>query len=838
MAEVPTPGFTRTMTGSPLSSGKDGGIEPPVFLTEEVVAGRFRIVGPLGAGGMGQVFEAEDLELGTPVALKVIRPRVTHHGDAEELFRREVQLARQVTHPNVCRIFDLVVHHPGADGTAWGEAGRPILALTMELLEGETLAARIARQGPLPWPEALELLGQLAAALDAAHGAGIYHCDLKAANVVLTPARAVVTDFGLARSAWTGEARPEASPRGTPGYLAPEVLAGGQPTAAADRYALGVVAYQILTGCLPTVDGPSCPELPSAVGAVLSRAQHPDPAKRFPDAAAMVVALRAVLGVAVPPRQRRWRAAAVALPVLGILSLGAAAYWQAQPGADQLPAEAHLEAARQALRVVDYSRGRAAAARAVLAARTAGEPSLEAEAHLLLAGALEAIGEVARADEAMSAARRILEQTEDRCGLARASLVLRDTWDGERSPLPLEALPPILEQCADPSHLAIALARLGKKRSQVSVVEAEGMLDRALTLARQAADPRALAQVWNNRGSLEYRREDLQASEAAFARAVAEARRAEDPYLVAGMLTNQSWILGWLGRHDEEEAALGEAGALTRRIGNRYLLARILQAEAGHHERRGDLDEAAASLEEAHRLSLELGDATLIGMSLARLASLHERRQDWTEAIAAWRQAAALRRSSGQVEHADRDLLRLARLLLKVERTDEAETLVAEVEDRYQPRGDADSTLLYSRMQRLQIHLHRGEIEAAAALFQRILPQVVSKEEVGLRRDAARLAVELDRRLGEERLLTTWRQMASVEAIAAGAPGERVDQALQLRLDLGRLVWFQGEEDEARQRFREVAQQARALDRTVLVQQAGEEDEALRQWTDFWTWQH
>ena len=839
MVEPPTPGMTRTVTVAPLIPARKNGAEPPVFLPEEVVAGRFRIVRPLGVGGMGQVFEAEDLELGSSVALKVIRPGVAHATKAEELFRREVQLARQVTHPNVCRIFDLVVHHPGVSGTRWGEGDRPILALTMELLSGETLATRLARQGPLSWLEALDLLRQLAAALDAAHDVGVYHCDFKPSNVVLTPIRAVVTDFGLARSAWTEDEGVGASLRGTPAYLAPEVLAGSKPGAAADRYALGVVAFQMLTGRLPdegSLDG--SPELPQAVDTVLRRALHREPAERFTEAAALVAALQEIQrAVRVRPR-RRWLAAVLSILLLMLVFLLASDSWQPSLGADQLSAEAHLEDARRAMKEVDYPRTRAAAARAVLIAQTTGNSALEVEGQLLAAGALEAMGEVSRADEAMSGARRILEAAGDRCGLARASLIFRDTTDRERVPIPLAELPEVLEACGDALHQAIALARLAKRRMEADPPTAEAMVRRALSLAEASGDARAQAEVWNVIGSLEYGREDLNASEAAFARAVAEARRAEDPYLVAGMLCNQSWLLGWLGRHQEEEAVLREAASLTRRIGNRYLLARILLTEATQQERQGSPDKVAARLEEAHRISLDLGDAKLIGISLDRLATFHEQQQDWDRAIAARKQVRSLRRDVGIIEDADRDTLKLARLYLKVGRVEESETLVSSIAEGYALGNDSDSTALYSRLQQVQIDLHRGQVEKAAELFQQILPRVIDKEEVGLRRDAAHLAAELDRRLGEPRCAIAWKRLSAASPIAAAASPERIDHALRLRLDLARLLWFQGDEASARQQIQAAAWQARLHERADLSASISQEADALQNWRVYWAWQH
>lgn len=833
---------TDTITLSVVVAPSEHGTEPPVFLPQERVAGRFRIVRPLGVGGMGQVFEAEDLELGTRVALKVIRPQATRSVETETLFRREVHLARRVTHPHVCRMFDLVVHHPGEAGTAWGEEGRPILGLTMELLEGRTLADHLRCRGPLPPVEALKLLRQMAAALDAAHDVGVYHCDFKPSNVILTPSRAVVTDFGLARSAWGEDGGSNGPVRGTPGYVAPEVMAGGQPTAAADRYALGVVAHRVLTGRLPTeessADGPEV-ELPAEARAVLARAMHPEPEGRYPRAVTLVDALESTLPA--PSAARRpWLTAALLLFML--LSLMTTIGWHASSQADQPAAEEHLDEARLALggSDLDYPRGRAAATRALVTAQATADPEAEAQAHLLLAKTLEAMGKPSRADEAMARAVRLLEASGDRCGLARASLVFRDTADLERSPLPLEDLPSLLAECDHPTLQALALARLAKRRMQTDVVEGERMLRRALALAQGSdpGDPKdkalALAEAWNVLGALEYGKEDLHASEAAFARAAAEARRAENPYMVAGILCNQSSLLSWLGRDDEARVVLQEAVSLARRIDNRYLLNRALRMEAGHHLREGHLTKAELLLEEAYRLSLDLGDARDIRLSLGRLASVHAWRGDWDRALEWLRKMEDLPVAS-PVQQARYDL-QLARLLLKSGETGQAEALVTRVMDEYPLEEDADSTALYSRFLRVQIHLYHGETAVAANLFQRILPHLVRKDEVGLRRDAAHLAVELDRRLAEPRVVTAWRRLATAIPAAAAASPERLDLVLQLRADLGRLLWFQGDEAGAAKHFRSVARQARSLGRGALTAQLAGERRALERWDEYWRW--
>jgi serine/threonine protein kinase/tetratricopeptide (TPR) repeat protein/ActR/RegA family two-component response regulator len=254
-----------------------------VFLTGEVVAYRFRIVRYLAKGGMGELYEAEDLELHERVALKTILSRIAADERSILLFKREVHLARQVTHANVCRIFDVFRHRPAGDRGAATE----VVFLAMELLHGETLADRLARDGRWSTAEVLPIVRQLAAGLAAAHRVGVVHRDFKSQNVMLVEAasaddglRAVITDFGLAQRS-THDARtsmallsdtPEIS--GTPAYMAPEQVEGGAVTPATDIYALGVVLFELVTGTWPFMA-----ETP--LRTAVKRLQEPPPSPRI-----------------------------------------------------------------------------------------------------------------------------------------------------------------------------------------------------------------------------------------------------------------------------------------------------------------------------------------------------------------------------------------------------------------------------------------------------------------------------------------------------------------------------------------------------------------------------
>nr|WP_228530945.1 MULTISPECIES: serine/threonine-protein kinase [Myxococcaceae] len=248
-----------------------------VFAVGEEVAGRYRILSRVARGGMGEVYEALDLELQDTVALKVILPMEAAEADgAVERFRREVQLARRVTHPNVCRIFDVGLSRPRGGGAA-----RPFL--TMEFLRGETLDDLLRREGQVSTQDALPLVRQMVAGLSAAHAAGVIHRDLKASNVLLVlepdgqdALRVVLTDFGLARSLHardTSSVSRTGDLIGTPAYMAPEQLEGGPITPATDLYALGIVLYELLTGARPFRET-------SALATAMRRLRQPPPSPR------------------------------------------------------------------------------------------------------------------------------------------------------------------------------------------------------------------------------------------------------------------------------------------------------------------------------------------------------------------------------------------------------------------------------------------------------------------------------------------------------------------------------------------------------------------------------
>jgi serine/threonine-protein kinase len=209
-------------------------IDDARFVPGEMLAQRYRIVGLLGRGGMGEVYRAEDLKLGQPVALKFLPEHLLSDGAALARFHREVRVARQVSHKNVCRVYDI------------GEVeGRHFLS--MEFIKGEELSSLLRRIGRLPQDKAIQLARQICAGLAAAHDAGVLHRDLKPANIMIDgDGNARVLDFGLAGLA--EEFRDEELAAGTPAYMAPEQLEGKDQTVKTDIYSLGLVLYELFTG--------------------------------------------------------------------------------------------------------------------------------------------------------------------------------------------------------------------------------------------------------------------------------------------------------------------------------------------------------------------------------------------------------------------------------------------------------------------------------------------------------------------------------------------------------------------------------------------------------------
>ncbi|MEU8323313.1 protein kinase [Nonomuraea sp. NPDC048881] len=268
---------------------------------------RYMLADRLGGGGMGEVWRADDLVLGRAVAVKVMMPALSENPTFTQRFQNEARAMATLRHRGVVGVYDYGVHE--ADG-------RRVSYLVMEYVRGESLD-RVLRRGPLGAEEAMRLVAEVGDALAAAHAQGIVHRDVKPANLMVRPdGQVALTDFGVAHSASAGHLTATGTMLGSAAYCAPEMAAGNEVTPAVDVYALGVVAYECLTGRLPyqgdtpvqiifkhlNAPVPEPPaELPPAVRQVVTRALQKDPAQRWSSASDMARAARAsVSGAALP----------------------------------------------------------------------------------------------------------------------------------------------------------------------------------------------------------------------------------------------------------------------------------------------------------------------------------------------------------------------------------------------------------------------------------------------------------------------------------------------------------------------------------------------------------
>lgn len=288
---------------------------PPVFQPGQLVAERFRIVRLISRGGMGEVYDTYDERLSVRLALKTLRPEYASDCEALERFRREIRVTRNLVHPNLCRVYELVEHRLPPDDHASGE--RVITCLTMQLLCGETLEQHLAKSGPLTPEAALPLIRQIAEAIEILHENGIIHRDLKPSNIMIVPGpdeglRAIVMDFGLTKPFSPDrdlfESRSDFR-AGAPFYLAPELVRGDKPSIASDIYAFALIIDEMVTGggafsgdtvesllyqklwSEPKDPAERRPGLPQTWCAVIRRCLNRDPGKRIDSAKEIVSAL-------------------------------------------------------------------------------------------------------------------------------------------------------------------------------------------------------------------------------------------------------------------------------------------------------------------------------------------------------------------------------------------------------------------------------------------------------------------------------------------------------------------------------------------------------------------
>jgi eukaryotic-like serine/threonine-protein kinase len=263
-----------------------------------LIGGRYRLIAPLGEGGMATLWRAMDEQLDREVAVKLLRPQFGNDPGFAARFKQEARSAGSLSHPNIVSVYDY-----GTDAETGGQF------IVMQLIDGEDLAAILQKRGPLETDDAVRIAIGVASALEAAHRRGIVHRDVKPGNILIDH-DVKVTDFGIARAVSEASMTVTGTTLGSVHYFSPEQARGDEVTGQSDVYALGIVLYEMLTGrrpfegdsaagvalkrlsedpLPPTVHGP----VPPALSAIVMRALEREPEKRFPDAGAFAEALRA-----------------------------------------------------------------------------------------------------------------------------------------------------------------------------------------------------------------------------------------------------------------------------------------------------------------------------------------------------------------------------------------------------------------------------------------------------------------------------------------------------------------------------------------------------------------
>jgi eukaryotic-like serine/threonine-protein kinase len=647
----------------------------PAFAAGEIVSGRYRIAKFLGRGGMGEVYEAEDLDLKERVALKTLLPEIAGDGRMIARFKQEIQLSRKISHPNVCRVFDLARHPADASSP------RPVVFLTMELLAGETLADRLRRETRLTAPAAFPLLVQMADALDAAHRAGVIHRDFKPSNVMLVSSaagvRAVVTDFGLARSlAGSGETTATLTGHlmGTLDYMAPELLTGNPASIASDVYALGMVAYRMVTGDLPfaaetplagailrskvPVPAPrtAAPDLDPAFDRAIVRALDPDPARRFSSARQFTSALRGEapsVTVTLPVITRR-RAIAAALAATLLIAGGIG--WRAGSRARRHPSQEALrwyQVGAAALRDGTYYRAVRALQRAVgldpgfaLAhARLAEswnelDDSEKSKQEMLRALTLETsqgpldeierlyIGAIDRTliGDYPSAVGRYLDLTKRLSGPEQAHALVDLGRARERNDEVAKALEAYqdaekLDAQNAAAHLRAAMLLGGRLRK---LDEASSEFDRAAVLYSSLSNSEGEAEVLYQRGVVASTSRRVIAARSALEKALQMSRAISTEHQQIASLLQLSLVAYQEGDEDQAEQIAAAAVEQARRASMLNLASRGLSNLGAAHLGKGDYTRAEAAFREALEISRHYQMPRGEARALFFLANLHE----------------------------------------------------------------------------------------------------------------------------------------------------------------------------------------------------------------------
>jgi tetratricopeptide (TPR) repeat protein len=566
-------------------------------------------------------------------------------------------MASRVAHPNVCRVHEMFEDRG---------VSPPRLFYTMELLEGETLSARLERTGTIPAAEALTILRDLCGGLEAAHAAGVIHRDLKPANIVLTTrgdrARAVITDFGLAKPDLGGGAPMVATATGlmvgTPAYMAPEQVRGTPSTPATDIYALGLVLYEMLKGEQPfrgssnmdswmrrAREGPAplartVPGAPPAIDSVLRRCLAYEAERRFQTPRALLSALS--------PRRAVVRRVVAASAVL-LVAAGGTGMWLRRPMSPPPSLQAWYDEAQQA--VAEGAATRASNALKRVLASAPGFPpayALQAEIHLEMGLPGDAIEDMARASRLVADGARLT--TADGlyvtgmhalvlhdCEAAVAPLRERAAISDAARPYWMVTAARAMERCnqfdgslavlkdaaaLDPRNAAIPLRTARPAGRRRRYADAMAALDRADELFRDRNNVEGRTEVLVMRGTLLAEREQLDDADEALASALKLAGSIDNERQQIHALLQQAIVARKRGSNSDAAQRASEALTRARRSGLEPLVVEALFVLGNVHLVALQFDAATTSLDEALKGAERLRDDESVAGAHLRLASL------------------------------------------------------------------------------------------------------------------------------------------------------------------------------------------------------------------------
>jgi tetratricopeptide (TPR) repeat protein len=693
-AALENQGATETAS-EPLVRLKDSVYTERHFFKEgEMVIGRFRIVRFLGRGGMGEVYQAEDTQLGQ-VALKTLRPGGALDADSVLRFRQEVQLARRVTSTNVCRIHDLF--------QVPGDRDRlPCSFLTMELLPGVTLADHIQRDGPLPFAQAESVALQLCTALQAIHDAGVIHRDLKSRNIMLVPRNgephAVVMDLGLARE-WepsdTGDSgiTKTGAVMGTPEYMAPEQFQGPSVTPAADIYALGVVLYELATGIRPFQSA-------TPLGAVAKRAKHPapvssvragvpkhwdevinrcleyEPEKRWGSALEVAEVLKGIPALKAPSRLTISSVGMRRLAVATILAVAIAAgfLWYRSYSHPSPDAERWYQQGVAALREGTYLKSTQALERAVHLDKNF------VLAHTRLADAWSELDFTGKAKDEILRASSL----ESRHGLASIDASYLDavratlTYDYADAVADYRRILGRLPE-AEKAYGYVDLGRAEEKAADLP----EALKDYAEAARRAPEDPASFVHL----GIIESRQGKTADGESAFAKAEALYRASSNFEGTAEIAYQRGYAASVRGGFDDARKYLAQASHAAKDIPSAQLEIRALTRLSAVEYLADNTDQSISLANQAIQLARTKGLDYWAIDGLVRLGNAYLTRNDYAHAEPPLQEALRLASEGGRPRLAANAGLSLASIRNMQEKPDETITYAQKALDYYKPAG-------------------------------------------------------------------------------------------------------------------------------------------------------